>query len=412
MEKEQDVLGAFSGLMSVNPLDNAGMNGDNKGFDVAESLTDEEFEKIRRGYTNEEKEEEETPTLFEDEPVKKKPGRPKKVKEVEEPAEEEETEEETEEEESVEEVIKKKSKKSNKVEEEQSEEDEPDNTPGQEEVVVTGFFNAIAEKMGWEDVQEDEVPKTAEELIDYMAAVVEENSKPEYSNEEVKKIDEFVRNGGNLKDYLEIDAALDLDNIKLEDNDQACKQVLREFLKEKGFSKAQIDKKINKYEEADILEDEAEDALEGLTEIREKKKEQLLLDQEKEAERVKADQQKLFSDVVTQIKDLDQIRGIKIPEKDKKVLIEYIFKPASNGKTKYHQDYASNYVKNLIESAYFTMKGDTLITAAKQEGSTSAVNKFKQSLNTQKDSVVKKSKKQIKSSDDSIWGSIARSIRG
>ena len=73
--------------------------------------------------------------------------------------------------------------------------------------------------MGWDDVEEDEKPKTAEDLVEYFREVIEDNSKPDYASEEVEKLDEFVRNGGNLKDYFQIDADLDLDNINIEDDE-------------------------------------------------------------------------------------------------------------------------------------------------------------------------------------------------
>lgn len=56
------------------------------------------------------------------------------------------------------------------------------------------------------------------------------------------------------------------------------------LLAEKGFNEKQIARKIEKYEDAGILEDEAEDALEAMKEIEETKKEQLLEDQRKQHE--------------------------------------------------------------------------------------------------------------------------------
>ena len=105
---------------------------------------------------------------------------------------------------------------------------------------------------------------------------------------------------------------------------------------------------------------------------------------------------------------MDNIRGIKIPEKDKQVLLEYIFKPDADGMTKFQKDWSKS-VKNLLESAYFTMKGDTLLKAAKSEGSTKAINKFKDSLN--KTGVSRKTKKQEISNDTDIWSSAARMLR-
>jgi hypothetical protein len=121
-------------------------------------------------------------------------------------------------------------------------------------------------------------------------------------------------------------------------------------------------------------------------------------------------QQQFYDNVVSEIKGLKNIRGITVPEKDKKVLMDYILKPDTDGKTKYQKDYAKGGVKNLIESAYFTMNADKLIEAAKREGNNSAIDKFRQSLKSS--SITTKSRKQATGSDDDpIWFSAARQLR-
>lgn len=272
---------------------------------------------------------------------------------------------------------------------------------------VSAFFGVLADKMGWDIDEEDEVPNTPEELVNYFQQVIEDNSVPQYASEEVEKLDAFVKNGGDIKKYFEIDAPLDIEDIDITEEDNQ-KSIVREFLKEKGFNTKQIDKKLTKYEDAGLLEDEAEDALEALKEIREQKKQQLLENQEKAAEERQKQQQAYFNAVVNEIKGMDNIRGVKIPEKDKRVLLEYIFKPNADGVTGFQRDWQKS-VKNLIESAYFTMKGDTLVQAAKAEGSTAAINRFKNSLNT--NSISKKTKKQDNTSTESMWDSFARQFR-
>lgn len=344
---------------------------------ASEELTDEELEAIRSKSNKSEDTEEE-------EEEKEEPKTTKKSKKKEEVVEEEDDVEEENEDEDKEEV------------------DENEST------VVSGFFDSLSEKLGWDDVEEDEKPKTVEDLINYFENVIEENSVPQYSSEEVAKLDEFVKNGGNLKDFFEIDANLDLDEIDVVEDENAQKLVLKEFLKEKGFTSKQIEKKLTKYEEAGLLEDEATDALEALKDIREEKKQQLLEDQKKTAEANRKKQQDYFNSVVNEIKGLDNIRGVKIPEKDKKTLLEYIFKPTADGMTQYQKDWSKS-VKNLLESAYFTMKGDTLLKAAKIEGSNKAINKFKESLN--KTGVSRKTRKQDNTSDNTMWSSIVRQLR-
>lgn len=359
---------------------------------VSEELTDEELEALRN------------------------PKKDKKV-EKEEIEEEDETEDvdDVEEEEEPTETKPKKSKKKpeSKVDEDDNIEEVEDNDTSDDnksEEVIVNFFDSLSEQLGWDDVDDEEKPKTAEELIEYFRDVIEENSVPNYASEEVEKLDEFVRNGGNLKDYFSIDADLDLDNIEVEDNEINQKLIVKEFLKEKGFSTKQIEKKITKYEDAGILEDEATDALEALRDIKAERKEKLLEQQQKQAREAEKQQQEFFQNVVSEIKGMNSIYGIDIPEKDKRALLEYIFKPDANGVTKYQKDYAKS-LKNLITSAYFTMKGDSLITIAKQKGRKDALDNFKNSLRG--NGVSKKSKKQIINNDSTstIWDTFARQLR-
>lgn len=326
------------------------------------------------------------------------------------PVEEQDTEEEEIEEEDIEDKPKRKPgrpRKEETIEEETEEEEEVEDN--NEENVVTNFFDAMAEKLNWEFEEDEDKPKSVDELINYFQNVIEENSKPEYSSEEVEALDNFVKQGGDLKKYLTIDAELDLDDIDIEDETNQ-KLVVKQLLKEKGFSTKKIDKLVSRYEEAGLLEDEAQDALEDLKEIKEERKKQLLEDQKKAYREQLQRQQQFYDNVVSEIKGLKNIRGITVPEKDKKVLMDYILKPDTDGKTKYQKDYAKGGVKNLIESAYFTMNADKLIEAAKREGNNSAIDKFRRSLKSS--SITTKSRKQATGSDDDpIWFSAARQLR-
>ena len=355
-------------------------NNENEFEGASEELTDEELEELRKGNKGNKEEEEDV-----DDP-KNKPS--------------------------------KKSKPEDNEEEEEEEDNEPnddpdndiDNNQGEdiESNAVTSFFEALSDKMGWELDEDEEIPQTPEELVEYFKDVIEENSVPQYASEEVEALDNFVKNGGKLRDYFQIDGDLDLEEINIEDSEVNQKLVIKEFLKEKGFNAKQIEKKLTKYEEAGLLEDEATDALEALRDIKEQKKQELLEAQEKRAKELKKRQQEQFNTVVSELKGMDNIRGIKIPQKDKQALLEYIFKPTADGKTQYQKDYSKS-VKNLLESAYFTMKGDTLLKAAKSEGSNAAINKFKNSLN--RTGVSRKTKRQDNTSTESMWDSFARQLR-
>lgn len=369
-------------MMPGSNVNNNRMPGNENEFEEAsERLTDEELEELRKGNKGNKEEEEDV-----DDP-KNKPSKKSKPED-------------------------------NEEEEEEEEDNEPNNDPNNdiddnqgediESNAVTSFFEALSDKMGWELDEDEEIPQTPEELVEYFKDVIEENSVPQYASEEVEALDNFVKNGGNLRDYFQIDGDLDLEEINIEDSEVNQKLVIKEFLKEKGFNAKQIEKKLTKYEEAGLLEDEATDALEALRDIKEQKKQELLEAQEKRAKELKKRQQEQFNTVVSELKGMDNIRGIKIPQKDKQALLEYIFKPTADGKTQYQKDYSKS-VKNLLESAYFTMKGDTLLKAAKSEGSNAAINKFKNSLN--RTGVSRKTKRQDNTSTESMWDSFARQLR-
>lgn len=392
MENKNTLNGFEAILESLNP--NVGANKtkeidniDNE-FDAVEELTDEELEALNKEDEEEEEDDvddkgEEDDDIETNEPSKTKKSSKKTTK----------------------------TDKDNDTVDEKGEEDDIDSDDGTtSEELIVNFFDSLSEQLGWSDVEDEDKPKTAEDLIEYFKDVIEENSVPQYASEEVEKLDEFVRNGGNLKDYFSIDADIDLDNIEVEDNEINQKLVVKEFLKEKGFSAKQIDKKITKYEDAGILEDEAVDALEALKDIKAERKEKLLEEQQKSARETQKQQQTFFNNVVSEIKGMDSIYGIEIPEKDKRALLEYIFKPDAEGVTKYQKDYAKS-LKNLITSAYFTMKGDSLITIAKQKGKKDALDNFKNSLRGS--GVTKKSRKQVINNDSTstIWDTFARQLR-
>ena len=391
MDKKMTLGGFEAVLDSFIPNPDGGFRNSNVdenvnvNADEFESLDDEELEDIKNNNIE----------------VKNK---------KEKPVEEQDTEEEEIEEEDIEDKSKRKPgrpRKEETIEEETEEEEEIEDN--NEENVVTNFFDAMAEKLNWEFEEGEDKPKNVDELINYFQNVIEENSKPEYSSEEVEALDNFVKQGGDLKKYLTIDADLDLDDIDIEDEANQ-KLVVKQLLKEKGFSTNKIDKLVSRYEEAGLLEDEAQDALEDLKEIKEEKKKQLLEDQKKAYREQIQRQQQFYDNVVSEIKGLKNIRGITVPEKDKKVLMDYILKPDTDGKTKYQKDYAKGGVKNLIESAYFTMNADKLIEAAKREGNNSAIDKFRRSLKSS--SITTKSRKQATGSDDDpIWFSAARQLR-
>ena len=263
----------------------------------------------------------------------------------------------------------------------QNQDENTEDDPGEAEQ-IGAFFDAFAEANGW-SVDEDEKPKNVDELVDYIKNVVETNSVPEYADERIEQLDQYVKNGGKFEDFYQTQQrTISYDNIDIEDESNQ-KQVVRDYYKLQGMSDEQINRKIERYEDADMLEDEATDAVNYLKAYEEQRAQYMA--QQQEAQRQAQEQQaiKFAQDLTNGINNLTNIRGISIPKEDKKALYDYITKTDADGLTAYQKEFNGNLVNNLIESAYFTMKGDALLGEANRNGQTSAANKLRNMLRHQ-----------------------------
>lgn len=289
--------------------------------------------------------------------------------------------------------------------------DVDENEPTDEDVAeaqqVGVLFDAVAESLGWNiaDISDEERPLTVDGLTKYLTDVVQQNSVPQYADDRIQKLDEFVKNGGKFEDFYQVQKqALTLDNIDLE-SESNQRTVIGDLLRHNGYTDEQINNKIARYEDAGVLYEESEDALEMLKEIRKNEAEANAKQQAELARQQEAQQQQFMKSVTDSINSLDSIRGIAIPKADRKALYDYIFKTDKDGYTQYQKDFDSNLAKNLIESAYFTMKGDAVVSTAKKTGETSAAEKLRKLLrNSAKNHTSQSSTSKEKSVTDLLTG--------
>lgn len=286
-----------------------------------------------------------------------------------------------------------------------------DSEPSEEEVTeaqqVSALFDAVGESLGWNmtDFNDDDKPVTVDQFTEYLGKVVEQNSVPKYADDRIAKLDEYVKNGGKFEDfYAKQQESLSFENLDLE-NESNQKSVIRELLKYNGYTDEQINNKISRYEDADMLYDESEDALERLKFIRQQELEDSRKQQEELAKQQEEQSKQFFQNVSQDISSLDSIRGISIPKEDRAALYDYIFKVDQDGISQYQKDFNANLSKNLIESAYFTMKGDALVSGAKRDGETSAAEKLRKLLrHTSKNHTTYNSQQKQKSAAELVSG--------
>ena len=264
---------------------------------------------------------------------------------------------------------------------------EPSDADVHEAQQVGLLFDAIGESFGWnmDDIKEEDRPLTVDDLTHYMREVVQQNSVPQYADERIQQLDEYVKNGGKFEDfYGKQQQSLSYDNMDMEDENNQ-KAVVSELLRYSGYTDDQIKNKISRYEDADMLEEESADALDRLKQI---KQHELEMAQQQQAEYLQQQEEQskqFYNDCMNQIKSLSSIRGVQIPKEDRAKLADYIFNVDQNGVSKFQRDYNNkdNFINNLLTTAYITMKGDSFVSTAKRDGESSATEKLRKMLRHQ-----------------------------
>lgn len=252
-----------------------------------------------------------------------------------------------------------------------------------EEDITNVLREKLEASLGWE-IPEDYEIKTIEDVVSFMKDLTTEASQPKYASDDIKKLDDFVKDGGDLKHYYDTIVAgkLELESINLE-NESDQKKVISEQLKRQGYTQDQINKRVTRYEEAGVLDDEAADSYEMLKEYNALDEQRLLETTQKQAKAAKEEQQKFITTVQESVKNLKSIRGITLSAKDTADLSDYILKLDNTGMSQYQKDYMSN-ISNLVESAYFTKNGQALVDKSKQKGKTDAYKTLQQKLKMNK----------------------------
>ena len=264
---------------------------------------------------------------------------------------------------------------------------EPSDADVHEAQQVGLLFDAIGESFGWnmDDIKEEDRPLTVDDLTNYMREVVQQNSVPQYADERIQQLDEYVKNGGKFEDfYSKQQQSLSYDNMDMEDEDNQ-KAVVSELLRYSGYTDDQIKNKISRYEDADMLEEESADALDRLKQIKQHELEMAQQQQAAYLQQQEEQSKQFYNDCMNQIKSLSSIRGVQIPKEDRAKLADYIFNVDQNGVSKFQRDYNNkdNFINNLLTTAYITMKGDSFVSTAKRDGESSATEKLRKMLRHQ-----------------------------
>jgi hypothetical protein len=277
---------------------------------------------------------------------------PKEIEEEDEHIETEEEEIEESEKEEEEEPVKKEVKASKKA--------EPEKTTDEEDTrSALKIFADIQRENGIIDFEDDEYEDSEEFIISKVTEKITKGVEAgieEYKNSfspEAKEIIEAMEAGMPLESLLErnndISTYEDITDQEIEENEALQKNLVRNLMSLKGYSKETIDKKINRLDDSGLLVDEAKDSKIELLEYSKKKKEeekQEHIRQQKENIEKVENWKKGIKEFLD--KNDEVIPGFKMNNKHKEVVY--------NGLTKFDKDGRNDFQKAIEKDPNFNLK--------------------------------------------------------
>lgn len=277
---------------------------------------------------------------------------PKEIEEEDEHIETKEEEIEESEEEEEEEPVKKEVKASKKA--------EPEKTTDEEDTrSALKIFADIQRENGIIDFEDEEYEDSEEFIISKVTEKITKGVEAgieEYKNSfspEAKEIIEAMEAGMPLESLLErnndISTYEDITDQEIEENEALQKNLVRNLMSLKGYSKETIDKKINRLDDSGLLVDEAKDSKIELLEYSKKKKEeekQEHIRQQKENIEKVENWKKGIKEFLD--KNDEVIPGFKMNNKHKEVVY--------NGLTKFDKDGRNDFQKAIEKDPNFNLK--------------------------------------------------------
>src|SRR5215470_15439715 len=136
----------------------------------------------------------------------------------------------------------------------------PDVDPRTEAKQINALFDVFVDEYGWEDMPAEERPRNAEEFVEYVNAIIDNNAVPQYAHPELQALDDYVRNGGDLGTYMKTMGEIDYSNVAIT-NEYDAQMAVAQLLRAQGYDDNTISRKITNYTQKGVLIDEAQDAL-------------------------------------------------------------------------------------------------------------------------------------------------------
>lgn len=272
-----------------------------------------------------------------------------------------------------------------KVEEFKKEEPKVETTEeSEEQTEEESLIKTIASKLGIELTEEDDFEDSEEGLIAFTERAGKEFADQQLNSffeehPDLGEIFDYVMLGGKVEDYYKaITPEIDYKSVDLE-NETVQKSILKTLYRNNGYSDEQITKKLDKFEIAGILKEEAEEASVLLAKAQEQEKSVLIENQRKEAEAIRQRQAKMWGEMEQIVKNR-KVQDFEIPVSEIQSTLDYMKKPVKNGMSQWQIDQNELTLEDRAALAFFMKNKGKLGKYINQAATTQRVSTLRSKL--------------------------------
>jgi len=217
-------------------------------------------------------------------------------------------------------------------------------------------------KLGYE--LEGEFSEDIDGLLEFTKATAEKMAQEQMQGvfgafPDVQEYLNFRANGGDPKNYFQTAAPeKDYAAISIEEGDvMTQKRVVGDLLRAQGFDETEVSETLEDYEDAGILERHAKKALTRLQAEQATKKQQLIQQQQIEAQKAQEENERMWTEI-NGLVNQGSLKGITIPEREKKRFFNWMATPIDKqGNSQRAVDRAKLDQETLLALEYIVYKG-------------------------------------------------------
>jgi len=251
-------------------------------------------------------------------------------------------------------------KSNNTIQQKDEDSDEGSQDDQEPEFLVDRF----AKQLGFEDLIE-KYDDSDEGLLELVREGSKRFAQKEIedtlsSNQEAKLLFDYLRNGGDIADYMNDRASIglqDYSRIKLDEGDTSTQErVFKEFYSKVGLSDDQIKSMIDTAKANGSLYNQSEVFIKKLANDQAKAKEEMLIQQRRQQEEQLKEITNFWTGVEQTIKKSSNLAGIPIPETEKNEFFQYVKNPVKDGKSQRDIDSEGMTVEEALAFDYLVYK--------------------------------------------------------